>query len=117
MLSLDDINKLKELTGVIFRDAQDEDSAFDLLDSEEFATALKDSLDAWDWAEQETILNELREARERFEKDDKEYYIVLFDMVIDAVKERIRDSEKNQSSSDGTTQDGQDEPSSVGTGP
>jgi hypothetical protein len=94
MLSLNEIQKLKELANVIFRDVEKEDDAFELLDSEEFQVALKNALDAWDWdGDQKPLLEELREARMKLESIDETYYIVLLDILIDEVKERIKQSE------------------------
>ena len=94
MLSLQEIQKLKELASVIFRDVEGEDAAFALLDSDEFQTAIKNSLDAWDWdGDQRPLLEELREARMKLESVDEIHYIVLLDILIDEVKERIKQSE------------------------
>ena len=105
-MAYEDINKLKDLMLVIFRDVHTIDDAWEFVDSELFNSALNAALDAWDWHDNtgEVVLDEMRDARKLFEKDETPH-TVLLDVIIDKIKER-RKNEQDKHTDAGTAEDG-----------
>lgn len=107
-MTYEDINKLKDLMLVIFRDVHTVDDAWEFVDSELFNSALNAALDAWEWDSEtgEVVLDEMRDARKRFEKEDTPH-TVLLDVIIDKIKER-RKNEQDKHTDARATEDGQE---------